>query len=105
MKRTFMMLSLLISSFQQLGNEIYVYLQPLIEDLQALYDVGVEAYDAYRNEYFNLQAILLWTINYFLAYENLMGCTVKGYYGSPYCGVETPKCGLKHSGKNAYIGH
>ena len=100
-----MMLSLLISSPQQLGNDIYVYLQPLIEDLQTLCDVGVEAYDAYRNEYFNLWDILLWIINYFLAYGNLIGCTIKRYYDSPYCGVEIPKCGLKHSGKNAYLWH
>ena len=105
MKRKFMMLSLLISGPQQPGLDIDVYLQPLIEDLQILWDVGLEAHDAYKNEYFNLRAVLLWTINDFPAYGNLAGCTVKGYYACPYCGVETPKCRLKHSGKNVYIGH
>ena len=71
------MLSLLISSPQQPGLDIDVYLQPLIEDLQTLQDVEVEAYDAYKNEYFNLRAVLLWIINDFPAYENLAGCTVK----------------------------
>ena len=89
-----MMLSLLISGPQQPGNDIDVYLQPLIEDLQTLWEVGVEAYDAYENEYFNLRVVLLWTINDFPAYGNL------AYYD-----VETPKCRLKHNGKNVYIGH
>ena len=46
MKRKFMMLSLLIFGPQLPGNDINVYLAPLIEDLQTLWDVGVEAYDA-----------------------------------------------------------
>lgn len=57
MKRKFRMLSLL--------------LKQLIEDLQSLWDVGVEAYDAYKREFFNLWAVLLWTINDFPAYGNL----------------------------------
>ncbi|XP_024046507.1 uncharacterized protein LOC112100875 [Citrus clementina] len=105
MKRKFMMLSLLISGPQQPGNDIDVYLAPLIEDLQTLWDVGVEAYDAYKKEFFNLRAVLLWTINDFPAYGNLAGCTVKGYYACPYCGEDMPKCRLKHSKKIAYIGH
>ena len=70
-----------------------------------MWAVGVEAYDAYRKEFFNLRAVLLWTINDFPAYGNLDACTVKGYNACPYCGVDTTKCRLKHSGKNAYIGH
>ena len=59
MKQKFMMLSLLISGPQQPGNDIDVYLAPLIEDLQTLWDNGVEAYDASRKEFFNPRAILL----------------------------------------------
>lgn len=46
MKLKFVMLSLLISGPQQSRNDIDVYLAPLIEDLQTLWDVRVEAYDA-----------------------------------------------------------
>ena len=99
------MLSLLIFGPQQPGNDIDVYLASLIEDLQTLWVVGVEAYDAYMKEFFNLRAVLLWTINDFLVYGNLAGCTVKGYNVIPYCGVDTTKCRLKHNGKNAYISH
>ena len=36
MKKKFMMLYLLISSPRKLGNDIYIYLAPLIEDLKTL---------------------------------------------------------------------
>ncbi|RVX22951.1 hypothetical protein CK203_008266 [Vitis vinifera] len=49
-KRKFMMLSLLISGPQQPGNDIDIYLAPLIEDLKTLWEIGVEAYDAYQRE-------------------------------------------------------
>ncbi|KAL6138480.1 hypothetical protein ACLB2K_063762 [Fragaria x ananassa] len=46
MKRKYMMLTLLISGPKQPGNDIDVYLQPLIDDLKVLWD-GVEGvYDA-----------------------------------------------------------
>ena len=51
-KRKFMMLSLLILGPRQPGNDIDIYLAPLIEDLKTLWEVGVEAYDAYQKEVF-----------------------------------------------------
>ena len=105
MKRKFMMLSLLISGPRQPGNDIDVYLAPLIEDLITLWEVGVQVYDAHQQEFFTLRAVLLWTINDFPAYGNLSGCTVKGYYGCPICGEETYSCRLKHGKKNSYTGH
>ncbi|XP_075499222.1 uncharacterized protein LOC142537603 [Primulina tabacum] len=79
MKRKFVMLSLLISGPRQPGNVIDVYLAPLIDDLKCLWDKGVEAYDAYREESFSLRSVLLWTINVFPAYGNMSECVVKGY--------------------------
>ncbi|KAF7154393.1 hypothetical protein RHSIM_Rhsim01G0019000 [Rhododendron simsii] len=105
MKRKFMMLTLLISGPKQPGNDIDVYLAPLIDDLKMLWEVGVEAFDAYQQQHFRLKAVLLWTINDLPAYGNLSGCTVKGYYGCPICGEETSSSRLKHSKKNIYTGH
>ena len=99
MKQKFMILSLLIFSPQQFGNDIDLYLAPLIEDLQTLWNVGVEAYDAYIKKFFNLRVVLLWTINDFPAYGNLAGCTVNDYYACLYCGEDMPKCILKHNKK------
>ena len=89
MKRKFMMLSLLISGPRQPGNDIDVYLAPLLDDLKMLWDVGVECYDVHQQEVFTLRVVLLWTINDFPAYGNLSGCVVKGYFACPICGEDT----------------
>ncbi|KAI5336548.1 hypothetical protein L3X38_015816 [Prunus dulcis] len=90
MKRKFMMLTLLISGPKQPGNNIDVYLEPLIDDLKSLWDGIRGVYDAHNGEYFTLRAALMWTINDFPAYVNLSGCVVKGYKACPICGDDTP---------------
>ncbi|KAI5336108.1 hypothetical protein L3X38_026242 [Prunus dulcis] len=105
MKRKFMMLTLLISGPKQPGNDIDVYLEPLIDDLKSLW-VGIRGlYDAHNGEYFTLRAALIWTINDFPAYGNLSGCVVKGYKACPICGDDTPSHRLKNGHKICYIGH
>ena len=42
-----MLLSLLILGPRQPGNNIDIYLTPLIEDLKLLWEVVIEAFDAY----------------------------------------------------------
>lgn len=87
MSRKFLMLTLLISGPRQPGNDIDVYLAPLIADLKELWEPGVKTYDAYRKQFFNLKAVLLWTINDFPAYGDLSGCVTKGYKACPVCPV------------------
>lgn len=105
MKRKFMMLTLLISGPKQPGNDIDVYLAPLIDDLKELWEVGIKVYDGYRDESFILKSVLLWTINDFPAYGNLSGCAVKGYKACPICGDKTCSKWLSHSRKISYTGH
>ena len=49
--------NMLVYGPQQPENDIDVYLAPLIEDLQTLWDDGVNAYDAYCQEYFTLSVV------------------------------------------------
>ena len=65
------MLSLLIPGKSALGNNIDVYLRPLIEEFKQLWEVGVKTYDTFSKEYFQMHAAIIWTINDFLAYANL----------------------------------
>ena len=90
---------------RQPGKDINVYLSSLVDNLKTLWEKGVETYDAHLHEVFTLKAILLWTINDFLAYGNLVGCTVKGYYACLICGEGTYSQRLKHGRKNSYVGH
>ncbi|XP_021758669.1 uncharacterized protein LOC110723633 [Chenopodium quinoa] len=105
MKRRYMFLSLLISGPKQPGNDIDVYLAPLIDDLIMLWEEGVEVFDAHRNEKFNLKAMLFCSIQDFPAYGNLLGYTVKGETACPI-GMEDGKGQwLKESGKHVYPVH
>ena len=46
------MLSLLIPGPHQRGNEIDMYLKPLVNELKELWEEGIETYDAYNKEHF-----------------------------------------------------
>ena len=57
MKRKFIMMPVLIPGPKQPGNDIDVYLKPLIEDLLLLWkDEGVRMWDAHAEDHFNLRA-------------------------------------------------
>ncbi|KAA0051767.1 transposase [Cucumis melo var. makuwa] len=55
---------------KQPGYDINTHLAPLIDDLKILWEKRVRCFDAYKEEYFTLRVILLWTINDFPAYEH-----------------------------------
>ena len=99
------MFSLLISGPRQLGNNIEIYLAPLVDDLKKLWFMGVETYDAYKENSFTLQAMLMWIINDFLTYGNLLGYGVKGYCACPIYGDGTCGSQLKHGMKIVCMRH
>ena len=55
------------------GNNIDVYLQPLIEELKDFWLKDVETWDAKVKKNYTLRAMLLWTINDFPADGMLSG--------------------------------
>ncbi|KAH0987638.1 hypothetical protein GBA52_014815 [Prunus armeniaca] len=87
------MLTLLISRPRQPGNDIDVYLEPLVEDLKELWINGVSVYDVFNKSTFNLKAVLMWTINDFPAYGNLSGYSTKGEKACPVCGLTLVQSG------------
>jgi hypothetical protein len=56
-------LTTLISGPKQSDVDIDVFLKPLIEDMQKLLEHGVNVWDEYKKEHFNLKAIILCMIN------------------------------------------
>ncbi|XP_071700545.1 uncharacterized protein [Rutidosis leptorrhynchoides] len=99
MKRKYIMMSLLIQGPKQPGNDIDVYLAPLIDDLQTLWNPGVAVYDAYKKETFNLRSMIFCTISDFPAYGNLSGYSTKGAKACPLCEDDTSSIWLKKVGK------
>ncbi|GJX13747.1 putative reverse transcriptase domain-containing protein [Tanacetum coccineum] len=103
MKRKFIMLSVLISGYP--GNDIDVFLEPLVDDLHTLFETGVDTYDASTKDNFNLRAVVLWTINDYPALGTLCGCPYSGFKGCVVCGKDTNCVRLSASSKQSYVGH
>lgn len=84
MKQTSFILSMIIPGPDSPGNDIDVYLQPLIDELLQLWE-GVETFDASSKKKFSLRAALLWTLNDFPALAYLSGWSTKGKFACPSC--------------------
>jgi hypothetical protein len=91
-KRFFMLLTLLISGEEQVKSKnIDVYLQPLIDELEELWQLGVPAWDLSKqpnDQLFNLWAMVIWTIHDYPGYGLLSGCAYQGYKACPLCGLD-----------------
>lgn len=66
-----MMLILLILGPKQPSLAIDVFQKPLINDLNTIWDEGINVYDAYKDECFTSRVMLLWIVNGFSSYGNL----------------------------------
>ncbi|KAK9048019.1 hypothetical protein SSX86_033019 [Deinandra increscens subsp. villosa] len=97
------MLTLLIPGKNSPGNDIDVFLRPLVDELKLLWDKGVDTYDCDSKQRFNMRAALLWTINDFPAYGYLSGWKTSGYRACPICNEDA--CSVHIRDKIAYVGH
>ncbi|XP_016185161.1 uncharacterized protein LOC107626774 [Arachis ipaensis] len=104
MKQTSFILSTLIPGPKMPGNDIDVYLQPLIDELKQLWD-GVETYDAKEGNTFKMCAALMWTINDFPGLGNLSGWNTHGGLACPTCKLDAKPHRLKDSQKWCFMGH
>ena len=72
MKRKFIMMPVLIQGPKQPGNDIDVYLRPLVDELLQLWaEPGVRVWDKHKQEEFDLRALLFVTINDWPALSNI----------------------------------
>nr|GEY65220.1 hypothetical protein [Tanacetum cinerariifolium] len=85
-------------------KKTFKMIRPLINDLKDLWALkGVETIDVAICQTFNMRAIVLWTINDFLARSSLSGCSGQGYKACHTCNKDTPS--MRVLGKIAYVGH
>jgi hypothetical protein len=77
----------------------------LVDDLQTLFDKGVDTYDASTKDTFKLRVVVLWTINDYPALGTLCGCPYSGFKGCVVCGKDTNCVRLPASSKQSYVGH
>jgi hypothetical protein len=103
MTRPFMFLAMIIPGPKNPGKKLDVFLRPLIDELNKLWSVGVETYDVYNKQNFQLKAALMWTISDFPAYAMLSGWSTHGKLSCPYCMEHSKAFRLKHGGKTSFF--
>ena len=104
MRREFMFLTVLIPGHRYPGAKIDVYLQPLIDELKSLWDVGLtNTYDVASKTHFDMRAALLWTVNDFPAYGMLSAWSTHGKLSCPICMEDTKAFTLKRSGMPTFL--
>ena len=62
------MMPLLISGPKQPGNDIDVFLAPLIEELERLWKDGIRVYDAHKKEWCVIRVMIFCMVNDFPMY-------------------------------------
>jgi hypothetical protein len=62
-KRKYLLLTIPISGPKQADNDIDVFLESLMEDMQSLWKYGVTMWNEYNKQHFNLKAIIFYMIN------------------------------------------
>nr|CAH65919.1 OSIGBa0102O13.10 [Oryza sativa] len=106
MKRKYIMMPIIIQGLKQPGNDIDVFLRPLVEDPKLLWKKeSVPVWDEDKQEEFNLRALLFVIINDWPALSNLSGQSNKGYKACTHCMDETESTYLNHCRKVVYMGH
>ncbi|XP_039831367.1 uncharacterized protein LOC120692187 isoform X3 [Panicum virgatum] len=105
MKQSNFILSLLIPGKYGPSSDMDVYYQPLIYDLLDMFENGVRTYDASKGEYFQLRAVVLWTITHFPGLVNASGFVIAGKAGCPDCHYYTCSIQLGNGSKTCYMGH
>ncbi|XP_031116582.1 uncharacterized protein LOC116020237 [Ipomoea triloba] len=103
MKADYMFLTVLVPGPKNPKEKIDVFLQPLIAELNQLWEVGVQTYDISKKQNFQMRAALLWTVSDFPAYSMLSGWSTAGRLACPYCMDKSDAFTLKHSGKQSWF--
>ncbi|XP_059292742.1 uncharacterized protein LOC132046198 [Lycium ferocissimum] len=105
MKQPNFILSMIIRGPRTAGNNIDVYLQPLIKELNELWSEGVDTFDSSKDEMFRMRAALMWTVSNFPGLDILSGWNTHTGLACPSCNFDAKPCRLRHSRKWCFIGH
>ncbi|KAI3741962.1 hypothetical protein L1987_59641 [Smallanthus sonchifolius] len=103
LKEKYIQIPLIIPGPKNPGQNIDVFLQPLVDELKLLFTHGIETYDAQRRNNFQMRAVLLWTISDFPAYAMLSGWSTHGKLACPYCSNESGSFQLQFGGKPCWF--
>ncbi|KAL3693547.1 hypothetical protein R1sor_007198 [Riccia sorocarpa] len=94
-KKGFLLLALIIPGPKKVKN-IDIYLEPLVEELQQLWDGVDDVYDG---------RVLLWTMHDYPGYAQVSGFQTSGYAACPTCGPALPVARSSHLSKQVYMSY
>ncbi|KAM3359778.1 hypothetical protein P3S68_019489 [Capsicum galapagoense] len=92
MKQSNFILSMIIPGPRIVGNNIDVYLQPLIKELNELWSEGVDTFDSSKNKIFKIRATLMWTVSDFPGLDSLSGWNMHTGLACPSCNFDAEPC-------------
>lgn len=78
MTRPFIFLSLIIPGPKSPGQNLDVFLRPLIDEMKSLWTEGIITFDAFKKQNFIMKAVVMWTISDFPAFGMLCGWSTHG---------------------------
>ncbi|KAL0456409.1 UNVERIFIED_CONTAM: hypothetical protein Slati_0980100 [Sesamum latifolium] len=103
MSSEYMFLMMVIPSPSNPKRLINIYLEPLIEELQNLWHVGVQTRDNAKDETFTMRVALMWTVNDLPAYRMASGWSTASVMGCPVCMENTRAYYLQNGRKACYF--
>nr|GEY20485.1 hypothetical protein [Tanacetum cinerariifolium] len=103
MKIPYIFLTITIPGPHSPKRNIDVFLEPIIDELIGLWKDGVETYDAFKRQNFQLKATLMWIVNDFLAYGMLSGWSTHGKLSCPYFMEKSKAFTLKHGRQTSFL--
>src|SRR3954465_11344642 len=107
MKKKYVTMSMLVQGPKQPGTDINLYLTLLKEELATLWEEGARTWDASRQEYFDMRAAVITTVQDYPGYGYFSGQVVQGFYGCVRCKDNTTYRQLQKdpgSGKTVFLG-
>ena len=97
---------LLIQGPRQPGNDIDVFLEPVIDELVEMFEKGVlDVWDEYKKEHIMIQGVLIATITDLPGQGSMFGEKTKGYTRCVECLDDTDAVHLPKNSKIVYMGH
>ncbi|XP_050222330.1 uncharacterized protein LOC126672423 [Mercurialis annua] len=103
MKDEFMFLTILVPGPRNPKNTTDIFLQPLIAELNQLWESGIRTYDIHKRQNFQMKAALMWTINDFPVYSMMSGWSTSGRLACPHFMEDTDAFTLNKNGKQSWF--
>ena len=103
MKKRYITKSILVQGPKQPGTDINLYLTLLKEELATLWEDGARTWDAAAQDYFDMRAAVITTVQYYPGYGYFSGQVIQGFCGCVRCKDNTTYRQLEKEGSSKTV--